>query len=155
MSIAPPGVRVGPRAAEDVEAARALVGEGRPLELLERALTGTPECLALAATRQGRGRLAGVALYGETAGASGAGTLHWLGVPAPARRGGIARALLAAVVDALDARGMRLVVAELPFTREHEPVMALLRRSGFVREGAVPDFYRDGVALTLWVRRRD
>ena len=65
------------------------------------------------------------------------------------------RALLDAAVNDLRQRGMRLVVAESPAGREHEPMLALLRRSAFVREGSVPDFYRDGVALTLWVRRFD
>jgi ribosomal protein S18 acetylase RimI-like enzyme len=151
----PAGVRIAPLAREDEEAARELLADARPLELLERAIGGTRECVALAATRSGRTRLAGVVLFGEVAGARGAGAVLWIAVPAQARRAGIGRALLRAATDALDADGARLVVAEVPSDREHEPVMALLRRSGFVREGSVPDFYRDGVALTLWVLRRE
>jgi ribosomal protein S18 acetylase RimI-like enzyme len=147
------GARIGPLAPRDLPAARALLARKRERELLDRALTGTPECTALAATRAGSGALAGIVLFGEVAGAAGAGTILWVAVPAPARRAGIARAMIAAAVEALGGRGTRLVVAELPSDREHEPGMALLRRSGFVREASVPDFYRDGVALTVWTRR--
>ena len=151
MSGARGDVRVAPLAADHHAAARALLAGERATELLERALTGTPECVAIAATRGDA--LLGVALYGEVSGTRNTGTLHWLAVRSDARRRGIGRLLLDGALAKLEETGMRLVVAELADDGAHLGMRALLGARGFALEGTVPDFYRDGVALTLWTRR--
>ena len=142
---------IAPLAASHVAAARALLAGERPAELLDRALGGTRECIAIAATRDAR--LLGVALYGEVAGSAATGALLWLVVEPGARRAGVGRALLEAAVARLREGATRLVVAELADDESHAAALALLVAGGFEREGAVPDFYRDGVPLTLWTRR--
>ena len=151
MSGARGDVRVAPLAADHHAAARTLLAGERPAELLERAFTGTPECVALAATRDDA--LLGVALYGEVSGTRHTGALLWLVVRGDARRRGIGRLLLDGALAKLQTTGVRLVVAELADDDAHAGMRALLRGGGFALEGTVPDFYRDGVALTLWTRR--
>ncbi|HEX2778388.1 MAG TPA: GNAT family N-acetyltransferase, partial [Gemmatimonadaceae bacterium] len=99
------------------------------------------------------GDLAGIVLHGEVAGTRGTGALLWLSVRPSSRRRGVGRALLGAATGALRSGGARIVVAEVADSPEHQGLLALLRARGFVREGSVPDFYREGVALTLWVFR--
>lgn len=153
MRGAPSAVRVAPLGPSQLAAARELLAGERARELLERALGGTRECVALAATGVDTGDLAGVVLHGEVAGTHGTGALLWLVVHPSSRRRGVGRALLDASVDALRSAGARIVVAEVADSPEHQGLLALLRARGFVREGSVADFYRDGVALTLWVLR--
>ena len=151
MSGARGEARIAPLAATHVAAARALLAGERPAELLERALRGTAECVALAATHDDA--LLGVALYGEVPGTRHTGALLWLAVRPDARRRGIGRRLLASALAKLEDVGTRLVVAELAHDDAHAAMRALLDAGGFAMEGAVPDFYRAGVALTLWTRR--
>ncbi|MFL5581427.1 MAG: GNAT family N-acetyltransferase [Gemmatimonadaceae bacterium] len=144
----------------DAPAARALV-EGTvsrtpygalPLLALDRAFEGeSDESLAVVAADEGQ--LAGIALYGLVAGAKGAGKLHFVTVTAAARLQGVAARLLDAAADDLRRRGGRLVIAETPDDPMTRPGLSLLERSGFVLEGRVAGFYRDGVDLLLL--RRD
>lgn len=151
MSGARGEARVAPLAPNHVAAARALLAGERPAELLERALHGTAECVALAATRDEA--LLGVALHGEVSGTRHTGAILWLAVRPDARRRGIGRLLLDGALAQLAEAGARLVVAELAGDDAHAGMRALLGDAGFALEGTVPDFYRDGVALTLWTRR--
>jgi ribosomal protein S18 acetylase RimI-like enzyme len=57
--------------------------------------------------------------------------------------------LLTAVADAARADGATYLLAELPDDPALGTVVALLRHHGFKQEARIPDFYRDGVALTL------
>lgn len=134
-----------------LESARTLFAESRPPELVaerfERALGETPESRAVAAF-DGDGRAAGIVLFGLVAGALGTGAVYWFAVRADRRRHGVGRALLALAKAELAAEGARIVVAEVP---DDAAAMAkMLGAGGFEREGVVPDFYRDGVALTIW-----
>jgi ribosomal protein S18 acetylase RimI-like enzyme len=134
-----------------LDAARALfAGSGAPelvAERFERALGETPESRAVAAF-DGDGAAAGILLFGLVAGALGTGAVFWLAVRADRRRHGIGRALLALAKAELAAEGARIVIAEVP---DDAAAMAkMLAAGGFTREGVVPDFYRDGVALTIW-----
>lgn len=143
-----PAVAVAPLGAGDRDAARALLAGERAIGLLERSYAGTPECLALAA-RQGEA-LAGVVLYGVVAGAAGAGSVLWLAVGPDRRRQGIGRLLLRGALGALDADGVRLVIAELAHESATRPAQALLVSSGFALEGEVADYFRDGIALGIY-----
>jgi ribosomal protein S18 acetylase RimI-like enzyme len=96
--------------------------------------------------------VAGLALFGLVAGALGTGAIFWLAVRPDRQRRGIARALLALVKAELAAEHARLVVAELRDEPETAAMAKMLAASGFAREGTIPDFYRDGVALTIWRR---
>jgi hypothetical protein len=60
--------------------------------------------------------------------------------------------IIGAVLDEARAQGIRLMISELP----DDPVMgrmrALLGSNGFKEEARVPDYFRDGIALTLFRR---
>ena len=137
--------------AATIASARGLCPAGRPAELFDRALGNTSECRGIVAI-DGDGAAAGVAFFGLVAGALGTGAVLWLGVRQDRRRRGIARALLALVKAELAAEHARIVVAELPEDPATAAMAKMLAASGFEREARVPDFYRDGVALTLWRR---
>jgi ribosomal protein S18 acetylase RimI-like enzyme len=95
----------------------------------------------------------GVIVFGIFAGTSGAGRLHLVVVENPARRGGVARALVTAAIESLEASGARFVLAELPDdARELPGSRDLLDALGFHEESRVDDFYRRGVAL-VFMRR--
>jgi ribosomal protein S18 acetylase RimI-like enzyme len=139
---------LGPAA---IESARALFMDGpapgRAVDLFNRALGETPESRAVAAF-DGDGAASGVVLFGLVAGALGTGAVFWLAVRADRRRHGVGRALLALAKAELAAEGARIVVAEVP--DDASGMAKMLAAGGFAREGAVPDFYRDGVGLTIW-----
>lgn len=137
---------LGPAA---IASARALCPPGRPTELFDRAVGNTPECRALAVF-DGDGAAAGLVFIGLVAGALGTGAVHWMVVRPDRRRHGVGRALLAVAKGELVAERARLVVAELPDEPGAAPLAKLLASAGFEREGVVPDYYRDGVALTIW-----
>jgi ribosomal protein S18 acetylase RimI-like enzyme len=149
-----------PLAAPDSSAARALVisvladapsGEPR-LAALESALTrASDEYQAIVACDASA--LVGLVVFGETAGARGAGRIHLVAVDARARRRGIAMDLIHAACTHLAERGGRLVTIELPAGARLSSVRGLVERAGFREEGRIDDYVRDGVALVLL--RRD
>jgi hypothetical protein len=61
--------------------------------------------------------------------------------------------LLAAVRQACEGSGERLIVCELPDDLPFHRAAEALGISGYREEGRVPDFVRDGVALRLVVWR--
>jgi ribosomal protein S18 acetylase RimI-like enzyme len=134
-----------------VDGARSLCPPGRPSELFDRALTNTPESRGIVAF-DGNGAAAGLVIFGLVAGAIDTGAIYWLAVRPDRRRHGIARALLALARSELEAEHARIAIAELPEEPGTAAMAKMLAASGFEREGVVPDFYRDGVALTLWRR---
>jgi hypothetical protein len=149
-----------PFGSDDAVAARALVHAAlgvtpyvdRVVELLGQAARGNdPEVRALVIERDGT--VAGLVIFGLVAGASGAARLHALvlngSVSADDVGGRLTRAAATAAADA----GARLLLAELPDDPALGPVPAVLLRNGFREEGRVPDFFRDGVALSFL--RRD
>lgn len=105
-----------------------------------------PESLVLVADREGEP--IGVAAFGVVSG-SAAGRLAVVAVRPDARRQGVASALLAAVAADLAARGVALIVAELPDAPALGAGRAFLAARGFAREGLVRDYYRDGVSLEI------
>jgi hypothetical protein len=144
----------------DAVAARALVHAAlgvtpyvdRVAELLDQAARASdPEARALVIERGAT--IAGLVIFGLVAGASGAARLHALvldrGVSAAAVGGRLTSAAAAAAASA----GARLLVAEIADDPALGQVPAVLLRSGFREEARIPDFFRDGVALTFL--RRD
>ena len=143
---------------EDAGAARALVSahfrdtryEARLLEQLESTLQfEDPEYVALLAAPPDGARLHGLAMFGEVAGARAVIKLHAL-VGADA---GVLAALLDALQSAAERSGERMIVCELPDDAPFERAALRLDAAGFVEEGRVRDFVRDGVALRLLVWR--
>lgn len=97
--------------------------------------------------------LIGFVVFGEIAGAIGAGRIYVVGVETTARRHGIATALVEAACIELQSRGSRLAVIELLEEPSLATGLALAHRTGFREEGRVGEYVRDGVGLLLL--RRD
>ena len=143
---------------EDADAARAFVARlfgpsryrARALEVLASALEfEDPEYMALLAfTEDEERRLVGLVLFGTVAGARSVVKVH--GVLAHEREPAVA--LLEAVRRTSEHSGERMIVCEVPDDAPFAVAAEALAADGYVEEGRVPDFVRDGVALRLFVR---
>jgi GNAT superfamily N-acetyltransferase len=154
--------RIRPLGEHDLDSARGLLRDAVPatsqlealLQLLEgAALAPSDEQRGLAADLDGR--VAAVAVFGEYAGAAGAGRLHLVAVDPQHRRHGIGSLLLERAASELATRGARFILAELP--EERPPLdgyFAFLQACGFVEESRIPDFHREGVALVVLRRQQ-
>jgi len=120
----------------------------RALEVLEFAERGNdPEHRAMVIARDGT--VAGLALFGKIAGTSGGARLHTAVLAPGVRADDVGGRLMRAVSDAARSSGARFLLAEMPDDPALGAVLALLREHGFREEARVPDFYREGVALTF------
>jgi hypothetical protein len=144
----------------DAAAARALVYAAlgvtpyvdRVIEVLDLAARGNdPEAQALVIERDGT--IAGLVIFGLVAGANAAARLHALVMNRGVSADDVGGRLTSAAATAVASLGARLLVAEVPDDPAIGPVRAVLLRNDFREEGRVPDFFRDGVALSLM--RRD
>jgi hypothetical protein len=124
----------------------------RVVELLDQAGRGDdPEARALVIERDGT--IAGLVIFGLVAGARGAARLHALVLNRGVSPHDVGGRLTRAAAAAVEAAGARLLLAEVPDDPALGPVPAVLLRNGFREEARVPDFFRDGVALSFL--RRD
>jgi L-amino acid N-acyltransferase YncA len=120
----------------------------RALEALERAERGNdPEYRALVIARDGT--VAGLALFGMIAGTAGGARLHSAVLGPGVDASDVGDRLMAAVAKTVREHGARFLLAEMPDDPAIGTVFALLRTCGFREEARVPDFYREGVALTF------
>ena len=145
-----------PLVARDAQAARALadavLGDAPYGDHLRGALdsalsSATDEYRAVVAAEGSA--LAGLIVFGETAGARGAGRIHLIAVDAHTRRRGIATALVQSACGDLAARGARFVAIEIPDDRRLDGARFAAERTGFHEEARVADYVRDGVSLLL------
>jgi ribosomal protein S18 acetylase RimI-like enzyme len=104
----------------------------------------------VAHTRRG---LIGLIVFGETAGAHGAGRISFVAVEPRARRRGVALALIEAACADVRARGARFMAIELADDPALDAARALAFRAAFRREARVDDYVSEGVGLELL--RRD
>ncbi|MEP7345232.1 MAG: GNAT family N-acetyltransferase [Gemmatimonadaceae bacterium] len=128
-----------------------------------RSLVASPLSHALSASDEeerlllSRDRLAGavtgMVLFGIVPGTLGAGRVRGVAVAPLARRRGVGRALLTAAVQALEERGARFALVELPDEPAMRFLAALLEACGFAEESRAADLVRDGVAMRYM--RRD
>jgi L-amino acid N-acyltransferase YncA len=126
----------------------------RAMEVLQLAELGAgrdDEHRALVIERDGT--VAALVLFGAVAGAMGVQKLHTVVLAPSVSAEDVGQRIVRAVLDAARGEGARLVVAELPDDPAMGQLRALLASEGFKEEARVPDFYRDGVALTLLRRQ--
>jgi ribosomal protein S18 acetylase RimI-like enzyme len=119
------------------------------LQLAEREHDAEHRALVIARD----GTVAALALFGVVAGTIGVSKLHAAVVAPNVSVADVGQRLVTAVVEQTRRDGSRLLVAEMPDDPVMGRVRALLASAGFEEEARVPDFYRDGIALTLL--RRD
>lgn len=120
----------------------------RALEVLELAERGNdPEHRAIVIARDGT--VAGLALYGTIAGSEGAARLHTAALAPGVEADDVGRRLVRAVAGAARSSGARFLLAELADDPALGTLASLLREQGFAEDARVPDYYRDGIALTF------
>jgi hypothetical protein len=95
------------------------------------------------------GTVAALALFGILAGASGVLKLHAAVLAPSVTVDDVGERIIGAVVEGARADGMRLIIAEMPEDPAMGAMRALLTSNGFEEEARVPDYFREGVALTL------
>ena len=124
----------------------------RAVELLDQAARGgDPEARALVIERDGT--IAGLVVFGTVAGTNGAARLHALVLDRGIDPDDVGARLTDAAAAALADHGARLILAELPDDAALSAVAGVLLRNGFREEARIPDFFREGVALSFL--RRD
>lgn len=118
------------------------------LEALERALKApSREDRVLVARERVLMAVVGAVVFGETAGARGAGRIRALLVPGEISELPIAHGLLTSALDALRASGARFALIELPDLPAFRVTENALEGVGFVETARVDDLVADGVAL--------
>ena len=118
------------------------------LEVLELAERGNdPEHRALVIARDGT--VAGLVLFGAIAGTRGGARLYTAVLAPGVDADDVGDRLMRAVAATAKEGGARYLLAEMPDDPALGTVFALLREHGFREESRVPDFYREGVALTF------
>jgi GNAT superfamily N-acetyltransferase len=124
----------------------------RALEVLELAERGNdPEHRALVIARDGT--VAALALFGTIAGTARGARVHMAVLAPGVDLEDVGMRLMDAVAGATRSSGADFLLAEMPDDPALGTTLALLRQHGFRDEARVPDFFRDGVALTFL--RRD
>jgi GNAT superfamily N-acetyltransferase len=120
----------------------------RALEVLELAERGNDaEHRALVVARDGT--VAGLVLFGTIAGTQGGARLHTAVLAPGIQADDVGKRLMQAVGNVSRESGARFMLAEMPDDPALGTVYALLREHGFKEEARVPDFFREGVALTF------
>jgi ribosomal protein S18 acetylase RimI-like enzyme len=124
----------------------------RALEVLELAERGGGgggdlEHRGLVVARDGT--VAGFVLFGKIAGTAHAVRLHTAVLAPGVQSSDVGARLMRAVKDAARESGAKFMLAEMPDDPAIGNVLALLREHGFAEEARVPDFFREGVALTF------
>ena len=120
----------------------------RALEVLEHAERGNdPEHRALVIARDGT--VAALALFGTIAGTARGARVHTAVLAPGIEIEDVGMRLMDAVASAARGSGADFLLAELPDDPALGTTLALLRQHGFRDEARVPDFFRDGVALTF------
>lgn len=122
----------------------------RAIEILTFAERGDdPEHRAYVVARDKT--VVGLALFGSIAGTEAGFKLY--GVTVESRETDIGARLVDAVATAVVEDHGRFIIAELADEPALATTLALLRSNGFAEVGRIPDYYRDGVPLTIL--RRD
>ncbi|HEY9225965.1 MAG TPA: hypothetical protein VIP11_04915, partial [Gemmatimonadaceae bacterium] len=88
-------------------------------------------------------------LYGLIAGTAHAARLHTAVLAPGVQTDDVGARLMRAVGDAAREAGARFILAEMPDDPAIGSILSLLRDQGFREEARVPDFFREGVALTF------
>ena len=118
------------------------------LEVLALAERGhDPEHRAMVIARDGT--VAGLALFGMISGTAHGARLHTAVLAPGVQSSDVGARLMRSICDAAREKGAHFMLAEMPDDPAIGTMLALLREHGFLEEARVPDFFREGVALTF------
>ena len=122
----------------------------RAIEILKIAERGDdPEHRAFVVARDKT--VVALALFGSIAGTQAGFKLHALAIES--RETDVGQRLVNAVASEVSKAGGRFLIAELADETALTTTISLLRANAFGEVGRIPDYYREGVALTIL--RRD
>jgi len=121
------------------------------LELVDGAMGGDPD-YALVIAGDPDDRIVGYACFGPTPMTHATYDLYWIVVDAAARGRGVGRALIAAVEDAIRARGGRHVRVETGTSAPYVAARALYARAEYPEIARLPDFYAPGDAMIVYYK---
>jgi ribosomal protein S18 acetylase RimI-like enzyme len=79
--------------------------------------------------------------------------LYWIATRSGRQRRGVGRALLAAVEEQVQARNGYWIWIETSDTAPYAPAHGFYESCGYRRALALPDFYRDGDGLVVYIKR--
>lgn len=99
------------------------------------------------------GRVGGYVCYGRTPFTASTYDLYWIIVDKDQQGRGVGGALLKHMESGILKSGSAMIVAETSGTAQYEHTREFYRRSGFVKEAAIKDFYRPGDDLNVYVKR--
>ncbi|HET6579582.1 MAG TPA: GNAT family N-acetyltransferase [Gemmatimonadales bacterium] len=119
------------------------------LEVLEGAVAGSPDYIALGAEHEGR--LAGWICWGPTPCTLGTFDLYWMAVDPALHGTGIGTALLHAMERRL-AGVARLIVVETAGRPDYAPTRAFYERRGYRVASRIPEFYAPGDDQVVYVK---
>ena len=160
-------VRIRPIESSDETAIRALLGriaifEPHEIrvaeELVAESLAGSPDYVIHVAEDSdrpadgGAARVVGYVCYGHNPVTDALHDLYWIAVD-PAMQGrGVGRALLARAEQSVRLAGGRGIVIDTSSRPEYEQARALYDRTGYSRVADVPDYYKPGDALFIYMK---
>ena len=99
------------------------------------------------------GTMAGFACYGWESLTEGTWDVFWIVTLPEARRQGLGGALLDEALRMATAEGGRMVVIFTSSTSPYSAARKLYESRKFIRTAIVPDYYREGDDLHIYVRR--
>ena len=103
-------------------------------------------------TAEADGSLAGFACYGPTPLTSGTYDLYWVAVATEYKGRGIGRHMMEQVEREVRQRGGRLLVVDTSGTAAYGRTREFYEQLGYQRAATIPDFYREGDALVLYIK---
>lgn len=103
-------------------------------------------------TAEAEGAVAGFACYGPTPLTRGTYDLYWVAVAAEFKGRGIGRALMEQVEQAVRQQGGRLLVVDTSGTAAYGRTREFYEQLGYRRAATIPDFYREGDPLVLYIK---
>ncbi len=119
------------------------------LEVLTDALdTGDYGCIVAARS----GQVMGYAVFGATPMTERAFDLYWIAVAPAAKRGGVGRALVDAVLAEITARRGGILRVETEGGPSYAATRAFYERLAFETAGEIRDFYGPGRSLVVFVK---
>lgn len=161
------GVNIRPITESDEHAVRALLARINVFEphevqvaeeLIREALSGSPDYVIYVAEDgedDAPGHVVGYVCYGHNPVTDALYDVYWIAVD-PAMQGrGVGRALLTHAEHCVRETGGRGMVIDTSSRTEYEPARALYERSGYHRAAAIPDYYKPGDALFIYMKLLD
>ena len=98
------------------------------------------------------GEVAGYACFGPTPLTEGVWDLYWIAVDPAIQSRGLGRQLVAAIEEAVQHGGGRMILVETASKAAYKPTRAFYRRTSYVEVARIPNFYRVGDDKVIFIK---